>query len=263
MKNILFLLITLLPYLTIAKNFNSFESFDNNKKYTEGSYVKYSNNLWVARHKVIGKYPEEKSLTWAKVKLNNINEWKSQKVYLLGQSISYNEKTYFAKSLKPIAINSSYANYKWVEFSHPAMGFDLPSFNPENPEHNSIEGVDQNENGIRDDYEIKIVMSDKPRDIKELALKAGKSYQTALSMKDIANSITQEEATNTLLSLTLAELCKRHINKNNASAITWKMSDYFNTIDRIETNFSVQNKLASLVDEEQLESSLEQPCASL
>jgi hypothetical protein len=66
MKNILFLLITLLPYLTIAKNFNSFESFDNNKKYTEGSYVKYSNNLWVARHKVIGKYPEEKSLTWAK-----------------------------------------------------------------------------------------------------------------------------------------------------------------------------------------------------
>jgi len=41
------------------------------------------------------------------------------------------------------------------------------------------------------------------------------------------------------------------------------MSDYFNTIDRIETNFSVQNKLASLVDEEQLESSLEQPCASL
>jgi hypothetical protein len=167
MKNILFLLITLLPYLTIAKNFNSFESFDNNKKYAEGSYVKYSNNLWVARHKVIGKYPKEESLAWAKVKLNNINEWKSQKVYLLGQSISYNEKTYFAKSLKPIAINSSYANYKWVEFSHPAMGFDLPSFNPENPEHNSIEGVDQNENGIRDDYEIKIVMSDKPRDIKE------------------------------------------------------------------------------------------------
>jgi hypothetical protein len=263
MKNILFLLITLLPSFTIAKNFNSFESFDNNKKYAEGSYVKYSNNLWVARHKIIGKYPEEESLTWAKVKLNNINEWKSKKVYLLGQSISYNKKTYFAKSLRPIAINSSYADYKWVEFYHPAMGFNLPDFAPEHPGHNTIEGVDQNENGIRDDYEIKILMSNKPKDIKELALKAGKSYQTVLSMKDVANSITQEEATNILLALTLTELCKRQINKNNASAIAWKKSDYFNTIDRVEANFSVQNKLASLVDEEQLESFLEQPCASL
>ena len=263
MKKILFLLVILLPCLTIANDFNNFESYDNNKKYARGSYVKYSNNLWVARHKTIGKHPKEKILAWVKVKINDISEWKSKKVHLLGQSVSYNEKTYFAKSLWPIALNSSYANYKWVEFSHPAMGFDLPSFDPENPDHNTIEGVDQNENGIRDDYEIKIVMSDKSRDIKELALKAGKSYQTALSMKYIADSVTQEEATNTILSLTLAELCKRQINKNSSSAIAWKKSDYFNTIDRIETNFSVQNKLASLVDEEKLESSLEQPCVSL
>lgn len=263
MKKILFLLVILLPCLTIANDFNSFESYDNNKKYARGNYVKYSNNLWVARYKVIGTQPKEESITWAKVKLNDIREWKSKKVYRLGQSVSYNEKTYFAKSLWPIAINSSYVNYKWVEFSHPAMGFDLPSFDPEHPDHNTIEGVDQNENDIRDDYEIKIVMSDKSRDIKELALKAGKSYQTVLSMKGVINSATQEEATNTLLALTLAELCKRQINKYASSAIAWKKSDYFNTIDRIETNFSVQNKLARLVDEEKLESSLEQPCASL
>jgi hypothetical protein len=99
------------------------------------------------------------------------------------------------------------------------MGFDLPSFDPEHPDHNTIEGVDQNENGIRDDYEIKIVMSDKSIEIKELALKAGKSYQTVLSMKGVINSATQEEATNTLLALTLAELCKRQINKSTNQQI--------------------------------------------
>ena len=263
MKIILVYIIYLLPSLLMAKEYVDFNLYDENTKYSRGNYVKYSNNLWVARYKIKGNPPKKNSYSWAKVNLAKIDEWQPNRAYKLGKSVSFDGKNFFSISLWPIPIDSRYVAYKWVKFSHPAVGFELPILDHSNPDFLSILGVDENQNNIRDDYEIKIIMSNKTKKIKEFALKAGENYHRLMGLKDNFDSITSDYATDIILGLTLAELCKRKINLENPLVRAWKKSDYFNTIDRIEANFLIQNKLSDLIDENLLEASLEEPCTSL
>jgi len=263
MKNTLVFIICLFPSFLLAKEYADFDLYNDNTKYSRGSYVRHSNNLWVARHKVKGSFPKNSRYSWAKVQLTEIGEWQPKRVYKLGKSVSFNGKNYFSISMWPIPLDSQYVTHKWVEFSHPAIGFELPSLESSNPQFLTLIGVDENQNNIRDDYEIKIVMSNKTREIKEFALKAGENYHHLMVLKDNIDAITADYATEVILGLTLAELCKRKINFENPLVRAWKKSDYFNTIDRVEVNFLIQNRLSDMVNNNLLEASLENPCTSL
>jgi len=106
-------------------------------------------------------------------------------------------------------------------------------------------------------------MSDKPVAIKVLALKAGEKYQNLMLSSDTIGSMSAEIANNIMNGLILAEQCKRKIDRENTGIRTWKKSEFFNTFDRIKQNRLLQNKLYRIIDENNLTTSIENPCTVL
>jgi len=249
--------------MAMATDYQDFKEYEDDYLYKRGNYVKHRNNIWVSRHNLSSITPEENKFSWAKVNITDVNEWKSSQTYILGKAVKHNGKMFFSKSLWPISVDSLHSHYKWVEFSHPAIGFDLPSFDPQDPKASTIIGIDTNQNNIRDDYEIKIIMSDKPVAIKVLALKAGEKYQNLMLSSDTIGSMSAEIANNIMNGLILAEQCKRKIDRENTGIRTWKKSEFFNTFDRIKQNRLLQNKLYRIIDENNLTTSIENPCTVL
>ncbi|WP_028886243.1 hypothetical protein [Teredinibacter turnerae] len=111
---------------------------------------------------------------------------------------------------------------------------------------NELLGADSDSNGVRDDYEESIEQSNLPTYVAELAITAGKAYQSLLQQSVTEEVPTKEQASDILTSLVLAEKCKR---QNQAEyGVTWKESLYFNTFDRTEAKFKTQAVLLSMLE---------------
>lgn len=137
--------------------------------------------------------PSKYKWLWKKINLNSNNSLKLKKFYFGGSVLNHGSKKFIAKSFSLLWSYDDLANTKvWLEITDKTDGYDLPEFD-ESEALANILGTDTNNNGIRDDYETKIVLSDLPRSLKSHALKAGKIYTTAIKSGHSGIS-TKEEA---------------------------------------------------------------------
>jgi hypothetical protein len=107
-------------------------------------------------------------------------------------------------------------------------------------------GADSNKNGIRDDYEVAIVYSHLPSPVVGAALNAGKAYGQLMQTAAMT-TIEPAVAKSVLEGLVLAKQCKRQLARN-VGGNTWQEATYFNSFERIEAKYALQNMLAKSID---------------
>lgn len=264
MKKHLVGLLSLMPSLAFATDFHDFPTYDENTSYVRSDVVSHGHNLWVSRFKGIhSTLPKVHSLKWSKVQLVDIPKWKAGKLYLLGKSVKYDGRYYVSTKLIPIKIDSQFSDNKWVEFTHPAMGYELPDYDSASEVANTLIGVDINQNNIRDDYEVKVIMSSLPEETKQYALNAGKTYYSLMQTSDEQLTYSAESAESILNTLVIAKACKREQARIHGGDNTWRESDFFNTFDRVRAKFELQNKLVVKLADTNLSVDINNACEQL
>lgn len=123
-------------------------------------------------------------------------------------------------------------------------------------------GIDSNHNGIRDDYEKAVVSGDLPESVKPYALAAGKVYGKLIKTAADDFQVTPGTAQNVLEKILLASACKREIQQLHKGQ-AWQESAYFNTLDRIEAKYKLQNRLVKVVSEKMISYPESAPCNAL
>lgn len=109
-------------------------------------------------------------------------------------------------------------------------------------------GEDKNNNGVRDDFEELILNSELSERTKQHALQAARAYGHALTLHMTGETISHAEAHQAMQHLILAYGCQLQISKEDG--VSWRESDYYDDIDRLEASFMSDFYLAEVVGED-------------
>jgi hypothetical protein len=208
--------------------------------------------------------PNAQERHWDLIEYNNLSEFQTNRLYRIGDVVSHEGRFYISLGMN-IAVKDPRLDdeRRWVEFTHPGLVYDLPPAPDDTAAVESLVGVDANHNGIRDDYELAIVFSDLPQPVKDSALSAGKAYGELMMVSIEDSDIDRESAREILHKLVLAKACRTRMRELH-QGVAWQESTYFNTFDRIEAKFKLQNRLGNLLEEAGYDLPREQePCAAL
>ncbi|RJY01638.1 hypothetical protein D5R81_19810 [Parashewanella spongiae] len=252
----IFLLLTVISFSSISSSYGETEEYNQNESYQMGKIVKYENNLWINRFPVRkNEEPRFKNnRVWKKVQLVNIQPYshqgKEKKVlgntiyvpYAWGDSVIQGGKYFtYVGVISNDDENSPINSNKWIEFSHPALGFDIPIFDPNSEEAKSLLGIDSNSNEIRDDFELTIVMSDLNPEVKKMALNSGVIYGEIMNIGFNQLDISSDRA-NSLASVFISSRqCKNDLHKVEFYGKSWTETKFFNSKERLIAKFKYQN----------------------
>ncbi len=251
----------LLPCIASALDYKEFDEFQSSKNYKRGEVVRYNNNLWVSRWETEDKYPSGESLRWAKVQLGNITDWSRYTPYVQGDAASYQGKFYLSKRQGPFKIDGKYKNWKWVEFTHPALrtGYDLPDYEISTVD-DTIDGHDTNGNGLRDDFEIFVIMENKP-EYTDLGMRSGHVFQRILNLRNKQETaISTEEAAMLMAQSISLRMCISLIYQSDPDFSGFQHR-YINTVERFKAYREGQLNLHSRLGNDYQPNMNIDPCA--
>ena len=247
---------------THATSFTDIEEWQPEKLYHRGDVVRVNYDIYISTIPSKGLTPSSQARHWDIIDYNNRSEFKTKTLYRIGDVVSHEGRFYISRGMNNTVKHLRFDDERrWIEFTHPGLFYDLPPV-PDDPD-TSLVGVDANHNGIRDDYELAIVFSDLPQPVKDSALSAGKAYGalTMVAMED--GDIDRDRALEILRKLVLAKACRTRTREVH-QGVAWQESTYFNTWDRIEAKFKLQNMLANLLEPDGYDLPREQePCVAL
>ncbi|KMT65802.1 hypothetical protein [Catenovulum maritimum] len=200
MKKALFVVCLLFTcFLTQATQFEALPNFDINAKYKKGDVVKFNHYIYIHHpkadwHKLISKRQNKEDINptelissfGKRIQLTNIKPWQKLNHYKLGDSVIYKQH-YYTLVKNTNKHNKKWKTEFWFKFDHPALGFSIPDYDPRSQELNTLLGVDSNLNNIRDDFELKIIMSSLPNKTKKHALKSGLIYTRLMEYSETNN----------------------------------------------------------------------------
>lgn len=245
-----------------AIDLSDVESWSKDKLYKRGDIVKLSNVAYIATLPSRSLNPSSHKIIWRVINLNSQKQAKLRKIYLIGKVINFEDTKYVSLKINILRnVSELLDERKWLEISNRTNGYELPVYD-EDEAMATLIGVDYNENGIRDDYETKIVLSELPQEIKDSALAAGKVYTSAMKTGSSEEPVSIELAQLTMQNLIHAYRCKIKSAPEN-SGRGWKESDFYNTVDRIEAKFLIQSTLIDVAGTDTQYDFPEDPCAAI
>lgn len=109
-------------------------------------------------------------------------------------------------------------------------------------------GEDKNNNGVRDDFEELILNSELSERTKQHALQAGKAYSSTMKLSTAKDEITVDQARLTMQLMIHVYRCKIQIAKEEGQS--WRESDFYNEIDRLEVKFIFSSFLDQLAGDD-------------
>lgn len=230
-----------------AVNFNDINTYNNELRYHRGDYIRYLNYIWVANSSSIGKPPSAISKVWTHIPLINIQEAKLSGHYKIGQAVTHLDRYYFAIKQTKFKLNDRHFERNWVEFSHPAIGYDLPMIEslPDN-----LMGIDINKNGLRDDYEIYVLMNFSSLQLRNLGLAAGRLYNQVLMLSNMPNLFKTEQDLKVFMNkLVASRICQKKL-KLKYPDFTGFQHKYINSPSRIKGYYGGQKVLHTQLGDE-------------
>jgi len=247
-----------------AASFTDLEVWQPEKLYHRGDVVRLNYDIYISVIPSKGLMPGEKERHWENVDYKNHSEFQSKTPYRIGDVVSHDGRYYISSGMNVSVKHQQFDDERrWVEFTHPGLFYDLPPVPDDSDAVESLGGVDANYNGIRDDYELAIIFSDLPQPVKDSALSAGKAYGELMMVSAEDSDIDRESALEILHKLVLAKACRTKMRELH-KGIAWQESTYFNTLERIEAKFKLQNMLGNLLGEDGYNLPREQePCLAL
>ncbi|WP_394147513.1 hypothetical protein [Shewanella atlantica] len=242
-----------------ALDYQDYEKFNSDRRYKRGEVVTYSNRIWVSVLPSSNVEPLKSHRRWARVALTGIDEWRSGQFYFLGDTVSIEQKFYFVKRLGFSKPGSYFGQYQWEEFTHPAIGYELPILNQDDAL-STIDGVDSNFDGVRDDYEIYVVMGHTDPVLRSLGFKAGKVYQRLLNLASMdISELSFESAALLTDSLVAIRVCVRQKIRSEDNFFGYQHK-YLNTTERFEAYYRAQSMLYELLGDEYEPKVSDMPC---
>ncbi len=215
--------------------------------YVAGDVVTHNNSLFIAAFWVKGIEPIENQPHWdGWIWLQNtvIEKWQANKVYQGGNLVKHGADYYLARywneNNEP-APHSSWQKIKDLFYQTP----DLP---PEHPDdYKTLDGVDQNDNGIRDDYERYVYEKFDSPQLITFSLGAASTLQLVIDIEQgrIPNLDT-EIGKQIILDMINISYCVRYL-QNSHPHFREPEVLYFNTIDRAYANRKSQNKISDYI----------------
>lgn len=244
---------------TSALDYQDYEKFNGDRKYKRSEIVTHSHRIWVSVLPSSNVEPSDSRWIWSPVALTGIKEWRPGQLYLVGDSVAIEQKFYFIKRLGFSKPGSHFGKYHWEEFTHPAIGYELPMYH-EDEGSKTIDGVDSNFDGVRDDYEVFVVMKHTDPVLRMLGFKAGKIYQLLLNLASMELSeVSIEDAALLTDYLVAMRVCVRQKMRYQES-FTGYLHRYLNTTERFEAYYSAQNMLYELLGDEYQPKVSDTPC---
>ncbi|MBY6017372.1 hypothetical protein KUW04_06215 [Halomonas denitrificans] len=241
------LLITLLASLSsMAKDFEDYRTYKPERRYYRGQVVSQHSHLWVSRFPSRNKEPKDHPFRWGKVEIEEVQDWRRNRFYPIGSVVQFDGLYYFAKNLTLFRPNSYFGRRHWQKFTHPAIGYDLPVIDREEARED-LHGIDRNLNGLRDDYEVYVIMNHPSQEMKDLGFEAGRLYTEVMSLIDkelyeisYANA---ESMMNRMLDMDECISSKRQSGQTEDGF----SAAFYNTKDRILADFRSQFKLHDIL----------------
>lgn len=246
-----------------AASFNDIGEWQSDIRYNRGDVVTDGYDIYVNVVPIRGLDPEDSHFAWLKIDYRRQFSLHDRRLFFLGQVVEHDDKYYISRSVNVVRrSNDLNDSRRWMEFTHPGLSYSLPDYAIDDPNMDSLIGIDSNTNGIRDDYEIDIVFSDLPSDVVDSALSAGRSYGQIMSLANSNTELNEIDSTSILTGMVLAKLCKKEMSRVN-SGDTWSEATYFNSIDRVEAKYKLQALLMEKIDAENFEIPDGNPCLAL
>lgn len=239
---------TLCSAVAHAITFSEMQTWDSSKLYKRGELVKIRYDMYMSVLPTRGDHPERHPVRWRKIHYSNFQDFEPRRLYFLGKVVEHEGQYFISRGINvPPSSRSLGRTHRWLEFTHPGLFYEIPDYDDGSDQMNTLVGIDNNHNGIRDDYEESIIFSDLPESIKPYALAAGKAYGGLIESATDNFQATPENARTVLEKLMIAEACKREMQEIHQGQ-TWQETSYFNTLDRIEAKYKLQNMLVRVAD---------------
>ena len=221
------------------------ESWSSDQNYQRGDLVEYQQTAYIALLSSKNIKPKKVSVLWRPVNVNSTPQPKPGKLYLLGAVVAEGDSRYIAKKLNILHKSSDLQDSeKWIAYSGKPPLPDTPNDDPIQ----QLLGEDKNNNGVRDDFEELILSSELAERTKQHALQAARAYGHALTLHMTGETISHAQAHQAMQHLIFAEKCRRQYAKEDG--VSWRESDYYNDIDRLEASFMSDYYLAEIVGED-------------
>ncbi|WP_427982721.1 hypothetical protein, partial [Agarivorans sp.] len=141
-----------------------------------------------------------------------------------------------------------------------SAGYKLPEYDHETA-NNSIDGYDNNQNGLRDDFEVFVIMDNKP-EFHQLGLQAGQLFQQILSLRNKqVSATTRQEAADLLNKSVYLRMCVAKLNQQDPTFVGFQHR-YINTVDRVRAYREAQRILRFHLGDSYMPISQTEPCTS-
>lgn len=245
-----------------AVSFNDMDRWDPAIKYLRGDVVTVDYDIYVSVLPSENISPLVNKFRWRRVDYKKYRNFAPRKLYRPGKVVVHDGLYYLARKFNvPRSDKNLQDSSRWLEFTHPGIVYDLPEPDDSGVGSDTIVGIDSNNNGVRDDYELEVIFSDLEPATVDAALAAGKAYGKLVESGLDSVSVDQAGAQNILNQLIYAEQCKRAIQR--AGGKSWSETSYYNTFDRVEAKFKLQNVLEDLIDTSAIDTNNPDPCSQL
>ncbi|MBY5979980.1 hypothetical protein [Ferrimonas balearica] len=254
------LLITLSMSLpSVALDFEEYQAYEPEQRYYRGQVVSQHSHLWVSRFPSRNKEPKDHPFRWGKVEIEDVQDWRRNRFYPIGSVVEFRGDYYFAKDLTLFRPNSYFGRRHWQKFNHPAIGYDLPVIDREEARED-LHGIDRNRNGLRDDYEVYVIMNHPSQEMKDLGFEAGRLYTEVMSLIDKElyeiSYASAESMMNRMLDMSACVRLKVRAGQSKHGF----HSAFYNTKDRILSDFRSQYKLHDILGDNFLATVSDTPC---
>ncbi|WP_176365118.1 chitodextrinase [Pseudoalteromonas ulvae] len=215
--------------------------------YLAGDIVTHNNSLFIAAFWVKGIEPIENQTYWdGWIWLQNtvIEKWQANKIYQGGSLIKHGTDYYFARYWNEN--NQPKAHSSWQRIND--LFYLSPDLPPEHPDdYKTLDGVDQNDNGIRDDYERYVYEKFDSPQLITFSLSSASTLQLVIDIEqDRIPNLDAEISKQIILDFINISFCTEKIQNKFSSYRNPKLM-YFNTIDRAYANRKGQNKAHDLI----------------
>lgn len=261
-KIFLFFATVLISQISQAKDFSEINIWDAERHYQRSDIVRLGNTLYISIIKSKKISPPYSNATWQEINLDSQKNYNLNKLYSIGSVINFDSNKYIALKMNILTTTTDFQDLgKWFLISDKKNTHAITESSADE-NINAIMGLDTNNNGIRDDYETTITLSKLPENIKSSALAAGKAYSIAITLGSSDAAITPLSAKTAIQNLIHAKRCKQITAQKNGG-LSWKESDFYNTIDRIEAKFLIQTALSNAAGKNVEYEFSENPCLIL
>ena len=215
--------------------------------YIAGDVVSHNENLFVAMHWIKGIEPVKNTINrdgWIWVQNSGIEKWQPAKVYqggdLVKSGTDYFLARYWNENHEP-KTNNSWQRIRDLFYVDPK----LPPVHPD--DYKTLDGVDQNSNGIRDDYERVVYEKFDSPELITFSLAAAPTLQLVIDVEQNRFSYLDEDiGKKIILDFVNISMCTRVLQTNFPHFRNPKLL-YFNTLERAFANRTGQNKIHDLI----------------